>query len=95
MNYLYEPRFVKRTFLFIQFSFTGSAWREKQLQYQMPDHDDEQLFNNQSNHHHQKQQQQQYSAEFKFLRHKRRKASIRTELCQLQQQQQSQPCYKV
>nr|XP_046913035.1 prickle planar cell polarity protein 3-B-like [Dermatophagoides farinae] len=74
--------------------YKGSAWREKQLQYQMPDHDDEQLFNNQSNHHHQKQQQQQYSAEFKFLRHKRRKASIRTELCQLQQQQQSQPCYK-
>nr|XP_027206203.1 protein espinas-like [Dermatophagoides pteronyssinus] len=78
--------------------YKGSAWREKQLQYQMPDHDDdnEQIFND---HHHQSNNnnKQKYSAEYKFLRHKRRKALIRTELCQLdrqQQQQQPQTCYQ-
>ncbi|KAF7492301.1 Protein prickle [Sarcoptes scabiei] len=55
--------------------YKGLDWREKQLSYQMPSQD-EQSF-------------QKFHSESKFIRNKRRKASIRSELFALNQQNQT------
>lgn len=70
--------------LFLSFCL-GLDWREKQLSYQMPSQD-EQSF-------------QKFHSESKFIRNKRRKASIRSELFALNQQNQTEQaeqfCQKV